>query len=95
MVAPGLALHQNHPNPFNPATKIGFAIPEKSRVRITIYDAAGRRVRRLVDSGYPTGLHSVQWDGRDDRGRQVSSGVYFYSLDANRTRLSRKMILLK
>lgn len=93
--APDLALHQNYPNPFNPTTKIRFSIPQKSLVRITIYDAVGRRVRLLVDSAYPAGLHNVQWDGRDDEDRKVSSGVYFYGLDANRTRLSRKMILLK
>jgi hypothetical protein len=93
--APDLALHQNHPNPFNPTTKIGFSIPRKTLVRITIYDAAGRRIRLLVDSAYPAGLHSVQWDGCDDAGRKVSSGVYFYNLEANLTQLSRKMILLK
>jgi hypothetical protein len=92
---PGLALYQNYPNPFNPVTKIGFSIPQKTLVRITIYDAAGRRVRLLADSSYPAGPHSIQWDGRNDQGRRVASGVYFYNLDADRTRLSRKMILLR
>jgi hypothetical protein len=93
--APEFALYQNHPNPFNPSTKISFSIPHESMVSITIFDAAGRRVRRLVESAYPAGLHSVQWDGRNDQGHEISSGVYFYRLDANRQRLSRKMILLK
>jgi hypothetical protein len=92
-----LALRQNHPNPFNPQTTIPFDVPGAgtSRVRLFVMDAAGRLVRTLVDEAMPGGSHAVVWNGRDQRGGAVSSGVYFYVLDVGGERRTRKMVLLK
>jgi hypothetical protein len=98
------ALGQNYPNPFNPSTTIRYAIPaglagaETSgavRVRLTLYDARGRMVRTLVDREQEPGSYSVHWDGRDDRGRTVGSGVYLYRLRAGDRDLTRKMTIVR
>jgi hypothetical protein len=89
-------LHQNAPNPFNPQTTIQFDLPrDAARVRLTVYDLGGRLVRTLVDGPQPAGQQSVIWNGRDDDGRTVSSGVYVYELLAPDRRMTRKMTLLK
>ena len=93
VVPADVVLRQNVPNPFNPATTIVFALPEPGRVRLEVFDVGGRRVRTLVDAERPAGEHRVDWDGRDARGRRVSSGVYFYKLDAGSTARVRKMVL--
>jgi len=92
-----LSLGQNHPNPFNPQTTIPFEVPGSgaSRVRVFVIDAAGRVVRTLVDEAMSGGSHTTVWDGKDASGAGVSSGVYFYVLDAGGERLTRKMVLLK
>ncbi|HEX6790356.1 MAG TPA: FlgD immunoglobulin-like domain containing protein [Candidatus Krumholzibacteria bacterium] len=98
MAAIELALHQNHPNPFNPQTAIRYDLPpgeRTMRVRLWILDVNGRIVRRLVDEDQPGGSREVTWNGTDDRGSAVSSGVYFYVLDVEGKRLTRKLVLLK
>ena len=91
-----MALGQNHPNPFNPSTTIPFTVAsDDSRVRLFILDAGGRIVRTLFNGAKPAGSHTVTWDGRDERGGATSSGVYFYVLDVNGERRTRKMVLLK
>ena len=91
-----IALGQNHPNPFNPSTTIPFTIAvEDSKVRLFVLDASGRIVRTLFSGTKPAGSHTVTWDGRDDRGGATSSGVYFYVLDVDGERRTRKMVLLK
>ncbi len=91
-----LTLHQNHPNPFNPSTSIVFYLPAAAPVTLEIYDAAGRRVSRLLDGAIQErGTHTVEWRGTDDAGRTVSSGVYFYRLRAGKEMISRKMVLLR
>jgi hypothetical protein len=102
---PGLpkvfALSQNYPNPFNPATSIRFDIPAGPqvgaglRVRLQVYDVRGRRVRTLLDDVRAPGHHEVHWDGRDDRGVRVESGVYLYRVDAGSFSSMRKMVLMK
>lgn len=102
---PGLpgdyALDQNYPNPFNPGTTISFAIPSASTVRLTIYNVLGQEIATLKNGVMPAGRFDAQWSGRDDAGRTVSSGVYFYKLDAapvgggNTFSSIRKMVLLK
>jgi hypothetical protein len=90
------ALHANVPNPFNPITTIAYDIPDGgANVNITIYDIAGRRVRTLVDEHRPAGVFSVQWNGDDDRGQRVASGVYFYRMRARAFVDTKKMVLLK
>lgn len=92
------ALLQNEPNPFNPATVIYFDIPDGSdglRVKLEIHDLRGRSVRLLRDSSAQPGRHAVFWDGRDDNGREVPSGVYFCRLTAGERVQTRKMVLLR
>lgn len=89
------ALDQNRPNPFNPTTMIRFVTPERAHVSLVVYDAAGRRVRTLLDERRDIGTHEVHWDGRDDLGAAQSSGVYFYRLQSGAHVESRKMVLLK
>ena len=88
-------LSQNHPNPFNPVTKIQFSLPRRSLVTIDVYDLLGRRVRRLVNEELSAGEKVVTWDGKNDNGRQVSSGIYFYRIVTNGFVESKKMILLR
>ncbi len=89
------ALGANYPNPFNPSTTIRFAVPRDGRVMLEVYDLAGRVVRRLVDETLVADSYSVTWQGRDETGRQVASGTYYYRLTADGERSTRKMTLLK
>jgi flagellar hook assembly protein FlgD len=91
-------LSQNYPNPFNPTTSIQYSVvsgQSPPHVSLRIYSLLGREVRALVDEPQETGYHSVTWDGTDERGQAVSSGVYFYRLTAERYNDVKKMILLK
>ncbi len=89
-------LAQNYPNPFNPSTTIEFTVRERSRVSLKIYNVAGQLVRTLVDGDRaPGAVHKVAWDGRNDAGTTVSSGVYFYKLVTSDFTQTRKMVLLK
>ena len=91
------ALWQNEPNPFNPTTEIRFTLERDEPATLAIYDVAGRRVRTLLDrAAASTGtVHRVGWDGRDDRGYPLSSGVYVYRLSTPSFAQSRKMVLLR
>jgi hypothetical protein len=90
------ALYQNHPNPFNPSTTIGYDVPVGSgQVTLRIYDIRGTHIRTLVNETPPGGRHTVEWDGRDNRGQTVSSGIYFYRLKAKGFVETRKMLLMK
>jgi hypothetical protein len=91
----GLVLHQNVPNPFNPQTTIRYDLPALARVRLSIVDVSGRRIRTLVDEQQAAGTREAMWNGRDDSGSAVASGVYFYVLDVDKQRLTRKLVLLK
>ncbi|MCB2231493.1 T9SS type A sorting domain-containing protein [bacterium] len=88
-------LYQNYPNPFNPSTVIAYYLPRACHVSLTVYNIMGQQVRQLVDGIQSSGEHSVVWDGVDDDGFRVSSGVYFSSLEADRTESRCKMVLLK
>jgi hypothetical protein len=91
-----LALFQNYPNPFNPSTVIGFNLPSACEVTLEIYDSSGRLIARLLErETKPAGRHAVQWRGLDERGRIVSSGVYFCRLRVGKETISKKMVLLK
>ncbi len=89
------ALEQNYPNPFNPGTNFGLRIADFEFVELKIYDVAGRLVRTLVSENKAPGSYTVQWDGRDDRGAPVASGVYLYRLEAGAYRAARKMVLMR
>lgn len=88
-------LAQNYPNPFNPTTEIAFAIPNPADVKLEIYNVLGQKVRTLVNERKTTGRYQMIWDGRNNSGVIVASGVYFYRLSAGTFVKSRKMILLK
>jgi hypothetical protein len=90
-----LTLHQNVPNPFNPATLISFTLPERMPVTLTVYDAGGHEVVKLVEGARSAGVNEVAWDGRSASGASVATGVYFYRLKAGNKVLTRKMLLLK
>lgn len=87
---------ESYPNPFNPATTIRFALPTSQAVSLAVYDVSGRLVRTLLNnSRKPAGFFETEWNGTDDRGRQVASGVYFFRLTAGSETLTRKAVLLK
>ena len=89
-------LLQNYPNPFNPSTTIGFSVLQSGSVLLDIFDLTGRHVRTLLSGQVAAGHHAVQWDGRDERGSSVGSGVYFYRLRlGSKPESSRKMILMR
>jgi len=86
----------NYPNPFNPSTEVRFVLPEASAVDVRIVDSSGREVRRLLDGSHrPVGVAQLTWDGRDDSGQPLPSGVYFCEVEAGEYRATRKMTLLK
>lgn len=89
------SLRQNFPNPFNPQTRIEFALDRAMSVELAVYDLAGRLVTSLVREHLPAGQHAVTWDGRTDRGSAVASGQYHYVLTTPTGRTSRSMVLLK
>ncbi len=89
------ALYQNFPNPFNPSTEISFDLPASCDVTLEIFSSAGRRVALLARKPFTAGNHTVRWEGVDDGGRHVASGVYLYRLTAGEHAESRKMLLLK
>jgi len=89
------ALHQNVPNPFNPVTRIAYELPARMRVSLRVYDVDGRLVRRLVDTAEGPGFCSVTWEGQNDAGEPVASGVYFYRLEAGARTETKKMVMLK
>lgn len=90
-------LKQNHPNPFNPVTAIPYSIGDGNavHVRISIYDVSGRLVVNLVDDSKSPGDYEAIWRGTDQRGQQVSSGVYFYRLEAGSYVQTKKLVILK
>ncbi len=88
-------LAQNYPNPFNPSTTINFALPEAAEVSLKIYDIAGQMVQTLVDGVVQAGRHQVVWDGTNQYGVLVASGVYFYQLRAGEFKQVRKMSLVR
>lgn len=89
------ALVQNSPNPFNPSTKISFALPQGGDVKLSVFNVLGQEVRELVNQPLEAGVHDVIWDGKDHAGSQVASGIYFYRIKATNFSDTKKMLLLK
>jgi hypothetical protein len=89
------ALYQNFPNPFNPVTEIQFDIPDISTVELVVYNLMGQEVRRLVNGEIQAGYHRIVWDGLNNQGEPVSTGVYIYSLTSPSFHSTKKMVLLK
>ena len=88
-------LTQNYPNPFNPGTTIAFDLPADAQVRLAIFNVLGQQVRTLIDRDCAVGRYELEWNGRDENGELVASGVYFYRLTAGDEVLTKKMMLLK
>ena len=84
-----------YPNPFNPSTTISYALPQAADVRLDIYNVMGQRVRTLVAADQPAGYYAVEWQATDDSGHTLSSGVYFYRLQAGAFRATKRMLLMR
>ncbi len=89
------ALAQNYPNPFNPTTTVAFDLPERCIVKLSVFNLLGQEIVTLVDRAFPAGSHEVIWNGRNNSGMPVASGVYFYRLETGSFTAVRKMVLLK
>ena len=88
-------LHQNYPNPFNPVTRIEYTIKKRGHVALRIYNILGERVRTLLDQDQLAGFYQINWDGENDKGKAVSSGLYLYKLEVNGFSQAKRMLLLK
>lgn len=89
------SLHQNYPNPFNPSTTISYTLPNSVHVKLVIYDVLGKVVRELVDEREIAGHHEIAWNGKDEAGINVASGVYIYKIMAGEFEMARKLLLVK
>ena len=89
------SLIQNYPNPFNPKTNIRFALPKDSFVKLNVYDVNGKLVDEIVNDYLQLGLHNIEWGGLDTYGREVSSGIYFYRIEASGYTKTYKMVFVK
>ncbi|RLC57347.1 MAG: hypothetical protein DRH89_03735, partial [Candidatus Cloacimonadota bacterium] len=89
------ALLGNYPNPFNPTTEISFALKDAKKVNLEIFNVRGQKVKTLVNKSMDAGLHQIVWEGLDDAGKQISSGIYFYKMQAGEYNATRKMIMMK
>jgi photosystem II stability/assembly factor-like uncharacterized protein len=94
-VPTALKLEQNYPNPFNPSTTIRYELSFGSKISLKVYNLLGQEVRTLFSGNRPAGVHSVSWDGRDNQGRSVASGVYVYRLEGRASSETRKMVLAR
>ncbi len=88
-------LYQNFPNPFNPETEIRYNLPKGTNIQLTVYNLLGQRIRTLVNEYQNAGHKSIHWDGKDEKGIEVASGIYFYLLKGGEYKQSKKMILLR
>ena len=89
------SLEPNYPNPFNPETTIEFAVPSDVLVKLDVYNSVGQQVASLVNDELTAGSYKTTWDARDETGEQVSTGVYFYRMQAGDFTDTRTMTLLK
>jgi flagellar hook assembly protein FlgD len=88
-------LYQNYPNPFNPSTSISFDLAEDVFVTLKIYNILGQEIRTLVNDFKPAGKYTVVWDGKDNNGNAVGSGIYLYKINAGKFTKTMKMVLAK
>jgi hypothetical protein len=89
------SLSQNYPNPFNPSTTIRFSLPSSGYVTLDVYNILGQKVRTLVDENLTAGYKQIFWDGTNQQGQPVSSGIYFYRLKTDSFSETKKMVLMK
>lgn len=88
-------LSQNYPNPFNPTTNIVYEVPEKGLVSVKVYNVLGQEVRTLLHAQQNAGKHTIRWDGKNNAGNAISSGMYVYRIDFQGKALAKKMLMLK
>ena len=88
-------LHSNFPNPFNPTTSIKYDLPKDATVSLMIYDITGREIRHLVNETQNAGFKAIMWDGTNNYGHQVGTGMYLYQIKAGSFVQTRKMLLMK
>ncbi len=89
------ALHQNYPNPFNPVTTIRFDVPEESHIRLDVYNILGQRVQTLVNGNMQPGFHVIRWNGTNDTGTPLASGMYIYRIHSSKFTAVKKLVLMK
>jgi len=95
LVPQDFKLFQNYPNPFNPETQISFNLNKSGHVKLAVYNMLGQKVRTLLDKEQQAGQHRVTWDGTNDSGKKLCSGIYYYRLEMGQNHATRKMLLLK
>ncbi|KPL14172.1 MAG: hypothetical protein AMS26_11695 [Bacteroides sp. SM23_62] len=95
MVPNEFELGQNYPNPFNPTTHIQYAIARTADVSLSIFDLMGREIKTLVSDKKSQGSYTAIWDGTDNTGQKVASGIYFYRLKSDGITLTKRMVLLR
>ena len=91
----GFHLFPNHPNPFNPETTIRFQIPEYNHVTAIVMNILGQEVRTLANKNFEAGIHNIIWDGKDNFAKDVSSGMYFYQIEAGEFKCLKNMVLIR
>jgi TolB protein len=89
------SLSCNYPNPFNPRTQIDYALPKDCQIKLSIYNILGQKVKTLVDEFQTAGFKTVNWDGKDDKGQECASGIYFYKIQAGEFSQAKKMVIVK
>ncbi|MFQ5584745.1 MAG: T9SS type A sorting domain-containing protein, partial [Calditrichia bacterium] len=89
------ALHQNYPNPLNSSTRIKYELHRKTKVKIVIYDILGRKIKILVNSTEVAGYKNIVWNGQNDYGFTVASGMYFYRIETENFVKTRKLLVIK
>ena len=89
------SLSQNYPNPFNPSTEIAYTLDKSTNISLTIFNVIGQKVKVLENSSKQAGTHTAKWDGRDEFGASVSTGLYFYTISDGVSSFTRKMALMK
>ena len=95
MIPNSFALKQNYPNPFNPTTKINYEIPQSAFVELVVFNLIGQMIKVLNSTFQQPGYYSINWDGKNDNGVSVPSGVYFYTISSKSFQKTKKMLYLK
>ncbi|HEX9974372.1 MAG TPA: T9SS type A sorting domain-containing protein [bacterium] len=88
-------MYDNYPNPFNPETVIEYELPNAGSVRLEVYNMLGQKIRTLVNQNQVAGVHHVAWDGKNEFGEQMASGIYLYRMEMNEFKATKRMLLIR
>ncbi|MDP8231466.1 MAG: T9SS type A sorting domain-containing protein, partial [Candidatus Zophobacter franzmannii] len=91
----GFKVAQNYPNPFNPTTTIEFNIPKSQNVEVTVFNILGQKVKTVAKDHFDAGINKIVWNGINENGKSVASGIYFYRVEAGKSSVTKKMVLMK